>query len=40
MVAFLNWAYSDGQSIAVAEGYSKLPKALVVKVLAKVNTMH
>jgi hypothetical protein len=24
----------------VAEGYSKLPKALVVKVLAKVNTMH
>src|SRR6202012_3009046 len=25
MVAFLNWAYSDGQSIAVQEGYSKLP---------------
>ena len=40
MVGFLNWAYSDGQSIAVDEGYSKLPKQLVVKVLAKVNSMQ
>ena len=40
MVAFLNWAYSDGQSVAVDEGYSKLPKQLVVKVLAKVNSMQ
>ncbi|HET9838340.1 MAG TPA: phosphate ABC transporter substrate-binding protein PstS [Candidatus Angelobacter sp.] len=40
MVRFLNWAYQDGQEIAVQEGYSKLPKQLVVKVLAKVNSMQ
>lgn len=40
MVGFLNWAYEDGQNIAVQEGYSKLPKQLVVKVLAKVNSMQ
>jgi phosphate transport system substrate-binding protein len=40
MVRFLNWAYADGQDIAVQEGYSKLPKQLVSKVLAKVNSME
>jgi phosphate transport system substrate-binding protein len=40
MVRFLNWAYEDGQDVAVHEGYSKLPKQLVVKVLAKVNSMQ
>jgi len=40
MVRFLNWAYSDGQEIAVQEGYSKLPKQLVAKVLSKVNSMQ
>jgi phosphate transport system substrate-binding protein len=40
MVGFLNWAYSDGQNVAVDEGYSKLPKQLVVKVLSKVNSMQ
>lgn len=40
LVGLLNWAYADGQSIAVREGYSQLPKQLVVKVLAKVNAMH
>ena len=39
LVGLLNWAYADGQSIAVQEGYSQLPKQLVVKVLAKVNAM-
>lgn len=39
LVGLLNWAYSDGQSVAVQEGYSQLPKQLVVKVLAKVNAM-
>ncbi|MFL6312651.1 MAG: phosphate ABC transporter substrate-binding protein PstS [Terriglobales bacterium] len=40
LVGLLNWAYSDGQNIAIQEGYSDLPKPLVVKVLAKVNVMH
>ena len=40
LVGLLNWAYSDGQSIAVQEGYSPLPKQLVVKVLSKVNAMQ
>ena len=40
LVSLLNWAYSDGQSIAVQEGYSQLPKQLVVKVLSKVNAMQ
>lgn len=40
LIAFLNWAYADGQNIAVQEGYSKLPKQLVVKVLSKVNSMQ
>jgi phosphate transport system substrate-binding protein len=39
LVGLLNWAYSDGQSIAIQEGYSQLPKPLVVKVLAKINAM-
>jgi phosphate transport system substrate-binding protein len=40
LVRFLNWAYEDGQDIAVQEGYSKLPRQLVTKVLAKVNSMQ
>jgi len=40
LVGLLNWAYSDGQSIAIEEGYSDLPKPLVVKVLAKINVMR
>ena len=40
MVDLLNWAYSDGQGIAIQEGYSKLPQALVVKILAKINTIQ
>lgn len=40
LVSLLNWAYSDGQVIAIQEGYSDLPKQLLVKVLAKVNTMQ
>jgi phosphate transport system substrate-binding protein len=40
MVGFLNWAYSDGQEIAVHEGYSKLPAQLVARILAKINAMQ
>lgn len=40
LVGLLNWAYSDGQSIAIQEGYSDLPKPLVRKVLAKINVMR
>jgi phosphate transport system substrate-binding protein len=40
LVSLLNWAYSDGQIVAVQEGYSDLPKPLLVRVLAKVNTMQ
>jgi len=40
LVRFLDWAYEDGQEIAVKEGYSKLPKQLVARVLAKVNSMQ
>lgn len=40
LVDLLHWAYADGQGVAVQEGYSKLPAALVVKVLAKVNTIQ
>jgi phosphate transport system substrate-binding protein len=40
LVSLLNWAYSDGQSVAIHEGYSDLPKPLVAKVLAKVNVMQ
>ncbi|MGC2744909.1 MAG: phosphate ABC transporter substrate-binding protein PstS [Candidatus Angelobacter sp.] len=39
LVGLLNWAYSDGQIIAIQEGYSDLPKQLLAKVLARVNTM-
>jgi len=39
LVSLLNWGYSDGQSIAMQEGYSPLPKQLVMKVLSKVNAM-
>ena len=40
LVRFLNWGYAEGQEVAVQEGYSKLPKQLVAKVLAKVNSMQ
>jgi phosphate transport system substrate-binding protein len=40
MVGLLNWAYSNGQEIAVQEGYSKLPEALVIKILAKIKTIQ
>jgi phosphate transport system substrate-binding protein len=40
LVGLLNWAFSDGQGIAIQEGYSDLPKPLVVKVLAKINVMR
>ena len=40
LVGLLNWAYSDGQVVAVQEGYSDLPKQLLVKVMAKVNSMQ
>jgi phosphate transport system substrate-binding protein len=40
LVGLLNWAFSAGQNIAIQEGYSNLPKPLVVKVLAKINLMH
>jgi phosphate transport system substrate-binding protein len=40
LIGLLNWAYSDGQHVAVQEGYSQLPKQLVVKVLSKVNAMQ
>jgi phosphate transport system substrate-binding protein len=40
LVGLLNWAYSDGQNIAVQEGYSQLPRQLVTKVLAKINAMR
>ncbi|HEY2498115.1 MAG TPA: phosphate ABC transporter substrate-binding protein PstS [Candidatus Angelobacter sp.] len=40
MVDLLNWAYSDGQGIAIQEGYSKLPQALVIKILSKINTIQ
>jgi phosphate transport system substrate-binding protein len=40
LVGLLNWAYSDGQSIAIQEGYSDLPKQLLVKVLARVNVVR
>jgi phosphate transport system substrate-binding protein len=39
LVALLNWAYADGQRLAVQEGYSELPRQLVAKVTAKVNSM-
>src|SRR5580765_3180839 len=40
LVGLLNWAFSAGQNVAIQEGYSNLPKPLVVKVLAKINLMH
>ena len=39
LAALLNWGYTDGQKIATQEGYSELPKQLVVKVKAQVNAM-
>ena len=40
MVGFLNWAYVEGQNIAVQEGYSKLPMQLTTKVLSKANSIQ
>jgi phosphate transport system substrate-binding protein len=36
LVAFLNWAFSDGQSVATREGYAALPSGVLSKVRAKV----
>ncbi len=36
----LNWMYSDGQRAVAQEGYPALPAPLLVKVKAKVNTLH
>ncbi len=38
LVGLLLWAYSDGQRIAVQEGYSELPKPLLSKVRAKIDS--
>jgi phosphate transport system substrate-binding protein len=38
LVGLLLWAYSDGQKIAVQEGYSELPKPLLNTVRAKINS--
>ena len=35
LVAFLNWALSDGQAIAIREGYAALPPSVLAKVRAK-----
>ncbi|MBZ5647127.1 MAG: phosphate ABC transporter substrate-binding protein PstS [Acidobacteriia bacterium] len=37
---FLNWVYSDGQQLALQEGYSDLPSQLLAKVKAKVASLH
>jgi phosphate transport system substrate-binding protein len=37
---FLNWIYSDGQKLALQEGYSDLPAPLLVAVRKKVKTLH
>lgn len=39
LVALLNWGYTDGQKIATQEGYSELPKQLVVKAKAQISAM-
>ena len=39
LVDLLNWGYTEGQRVAVQEGYSELPKALVAKVTVMVNAM-
>ncbi len=36
LVAFLTWAFSDGQSVATREGYAALPSGVLSKVRAKV----
>ncbi len=40
LVNLLNWGYTDGQRVAISEGYSELPKQLVAKVTAQVNSMR
>lgn len=35
----LNWIYTDGQQLAVQEGYSELPQQLLAKVRAKATTL-
>lgn len=37
---FLNWVYTDGQQIAVKEGYSELPPPLLAAVRKKVKDLH
>lgn len=40
LASLLNWGYTEGQRIAIKEGYSELPKPLVEKVTALVNAMR
>jgi phosphate transport system substrate-binding protein len=40
LVAFLYWAYSDGQKAAIRLGYSELPEPLVVRVKAKIGGLR
>jgi len=39
LLRLLLWAYSDGQKIAIKEGYSELPTPLLAKVRAKINSL-
>ena len=36
-MAFLKWAYTDGQKMAAALDYAPLPDAVQARVLARVN---
>ena len=38
--AFLTWVFSEGQRIAVEDGYSQLPTPLLVKINAKVRALR
>lgn len=39
LVGLLGWAYGEGQAVAIQEGYSELPKPLVQKVRARINSL-
>jgi phosphate transport system substrate-binding protein len=38
--SFLTWIYSDGQNIADGQGYSSLPKELLIEVRKKAASLH
>ncbi|HYL10900.1 MAG TPA: phosphate ABC transporter substrate-binding protein PstS [Candidatus Acidoferrales bacterium] len=40
VLTFLNWAFSDGQKVAVREGYAALPAGVLEKVRAKMATIR